>query len=1504
MTTRMHRLISNFALAPTLFALAFLAPLPTRADDRDILRDSSARPYVFFILDTSGSMNWAPKCTQAQVDAGVCSFLCPTGDCPVPRNGDDPASKFRQSKEALYEVLREVDDVDFGFATYNQDDLAVVNKHWLYKVAATQPAGFFTLAGGVTFPVADTDEVFGAPITCTAGTGDANVACFPIPVTNPCGGAPTAVCSPADTNDVWEYTRFRRLPRLGTNGSTAVDAYLRVPNGSTRYRVTYSGAVTYGASSFGVTVTVATCTNPKCTTTTAVGSRTINYNRVGDFVMWENSISRTPALGAAGGYFNVQDSRAGNTCAGWEPNQRDTGASDVTDDQYVDGNAASNLKFTTIDDPATPDRDLIAFDYGDVLPLDWQRDNKGALLDRLASRLNGGDPTADPEAFGNATYLADNRQTSPAEAFLRLKNMTQHTLIPAGSTPLGYTMGGFRTWYRGCLNGSCPSSTGWDDIAAANDPTWACRQKFLVVLTDGDDTCPGRDPCSFTASMRSQDGILTYVIAFGVQNTAGNRLNCMAANGGTGDPIYPQNKQELVDALTDILGQIREQVAAFASAAVPQVQANATDKIFLSSFTPVKDAAYWAGRLDSYLKPLPLNVNNQPDRLKVCGPSRKSECFLWDAGDVQEGRRGADGVYAPARLLEQAPHPDDVQAVAPWDATELQLGTDEDERRLIYTQFSEPGNRRLFTFPTTPAQRYDLWSGMGIPFIAGNTASENAATARANAVVVTTLLEKEAVVSVPDPDDPGSVMDVPLTYLMGDIFHADPQVVSKPSNFSYYVGDPYLNKRLCAADPDPDRSPRVSYKWFADRHVCRRTLLIAGSNDGQLHAFDAGIFRRVGSNSAECLLPAKDLDNDGEALEDEWADGIIDYDLNDDVERSFERCSTGADCESLSCVSGFCASKSCVADGDCNSNLCLGSGFCSGGNGIIDGEFDNGTGREIFSFLPRAMLQTVTAMAEGGDRNRDFWGLDGGPRIDDMFIDPDAAETGTVTCESREWRSLAIGGYREGGPGYYALDITQPDVLDSKHVPEPISGGYVPSCFDGGASCDDRAYPSVRWEFQDTHPVVIGGISTTIQLDEDLNGIRDLTNSWSRPTTGRIRVCTGGCTADETEDRFVAVFGGGVSDNPTAAAGNYIYMLDVETGKVIYKKAVIGAVPSDIAAIDSNGDSYLDRLYVGTVSGFVYKVQFDSATSPMRLETQTFTTRNFGVNYTFQAERLNGPTGDTRKYDPYQVFSTGGRPIYHEISAVYVAIKNRVAMAFGTGDRWNLWNFNGQAGRFYVLLDDNFVDSDRDGVLNITCGGCTQPLTESKYVALDPDAAFDSDNPTLYLYNGDGAGSLPGWYLTMLPDEKVITESFSLAGVTIFTSFVPTEVANDDGTCSRAGTSRIFIVGTVTALGYNIPDGGTLIDRVRYTEVAQFTTPPFVEQSATANPEGGGSGEQQADKLTDTLKWIRDELKSLQPTSCRYANYTQNIKTIRSDTGVVFVAPIPLCIDPTSWKEF
>lgn len=1453
---RTLRTICRSTLPLVAALLAFVVTRPISADDRDILRDSAGKPYLFILLDTSGSMNWSPKCTQAQHDAGICDFVCPTGDCPVPRDGDDPAAKFRQAKEALYEVLKDVDDVDFGFASFNQDNVRVANKHWLYQVDAASPT--VTLVSGLQWPVAGSQEVFGATIGCDRGNGDDNeMGCF--------ADSDRA----ADTNDAWEMTKVRRLPKLNVDRTTSISYYIR-DAGQVYYVLTEPPS---GAQPYDADVTLRThvyrCTgspanNPSngCNQNserTEIGYADVTYTLIGDFVMWDYQVSRDPDQG---GWFGAQDSSEVGTCEGWDPNDDTDTSSDSSDDDYPDLPGGYNLKRDTnptpLFDPSGSANDW-RFQEGDVIPLVWTRSNKSQILDRLANRLAGGDPATDPEAFANATYLDDYRLVG--QDYLRYKLESQRTLFPGGSTPLGYSLKSFREWYRGCENGSCPGFTGWDDIAALNDPKWGCRQRFLLVITDGDDTCPGRDPCSLTASMKALDNIYTYVVAFGVENTAGNRLNCMAANGGTGDPIYPQNKQELVNALNSILGQIREQAASFASAAVPQVQANASDKIYLSSFTPVSGEAYWAGRLDAFLKPLPIDDKGQPDRTVLCDADTQSQCYLWDAGDVQEGLRGGGGNYSPQRLLLQAPHPDDVSTDPPWSSTDLMLGNGANQRRVFYAQWASAGNRRLFTYPTTNAEKYDLWTGLGIPFIVGDATSENVANNRANKAIVTTLLEKEATITVPDPANPSNTIDKPLTYLMGDIFHADPLLLNKPGNFGYYSADPFLGATLCG-NSTPEVSPRVSYKYFADRNVCRRTVLFAATNEGQLHAFDAGIPRAIPGRQLECLLPARDLDRDGAAEEDEFADGTIDYDTGDAV--------------------------------------------VSATNDVIDAKYDNGTGREIFSFIPRAMLPTVLLAAEGADRNRQFWGIDGSPQIDDVFIDTDAIENGSVACEDRRWRTALIGGYREGGPGYYALDVTQPDELDARNAPSP-DNGYVPSCIDGGPNCDDREFPSVLWEFKDLQAVELAaGIVQVVRLDEDMNGRPDLANTWSKPVIGRIRVCTGACAAADTEDRFVAIFGGGVEDDPSNPGGNFIYMVDVETGKVIYKKQVLGSVAAPIAAVDSDGDVYLDRLYFGTTGGLVYKVILDPASSPMKLAEQTFYTEVSGSDYDFEAERLIGPTGDEDRYDPFQIFTTNGSAVYHEIAAIYVAKTQQIALAFGTGNRWNLWDAANLDGRFYIILDTGFVDEDRNGVLDAACGGCPMPLNETKYSAIGPDDVFDPQNPVYYLYDPPGE-ALPGYYLTLNMDEKVITPAFSLAGITIFTAFEPTEVANADGTCSRAGSSRVFLVGTVTALGYNYlsnPDPTGDVIRNRYLTVPQFTTPPFVEQSATKNPEGSSPSTQHADFITETLAAVRDELKSLQQTFCRYANYTQNIKTIRSDTGLVFVAPVPICIDPSTSMEF
>src|SRR6185369_17308377 len=102
--------------------------------------------------------------------------------------------------------------------------------------------------------------------------------------------------------------------------------------------------------------------------------------------------------------------------------------------------------------------------------------------------------------------------------------------------------------------------------------------------------------------------------------------------------------------------------SAFASAAVPSVQASTSDKVYLTSFFPLEEFGIWDGHVNAFLKPLPTTSTGTPD-LTPCTASSTSGCLLWDAGKV---------------LLTQAPTQADVTGGI------YKIGNGSSQRRVIY----------------------------------------------------------------------------------------------------------------------------------------------------------------------------------------------------------------------------------------------------------------------------------------------------------------------------------------------------------------------------------------------------------------------------------------------------------------------------------------------------------------------------------------------------------------------------------------------------------------------------------------------------------------------------------------------------------------------------------------------------------------------------------------------------------------------------------------------------
>ncbi len=474
-------------------------------------------PYVFVLFDTSGSLNYSPPCTQDQFTAGACGFLCPTGNCFVPLQGDAPFSKFSQLKEGLYTSIAHRDDLLLGFAGMNEDALSVRAKHWLYQAVSNGP----TIPGFGSFPAFGAQEVFGLAWPCDTGNNDNEIGCY--------------ASKPADLDDPWEVARMRRLPKGGAPFNQTVALFIRYAG--IIYKVQYVpiGSAIPRDPFIRTTVTVSQCTNAACSTLTAVGSQVINWQLMSDFVSWDNgdtnNLARTNPFLSYFSYISnsAADASATNTCSGWEPN------TDTTADR---ANGYSLHWPTDSSDPRGT-----FFSLGDVIPLDWTNSHKLDIEKHLAPNLTSY-PTAAPD-FRIATYLNDNRQVT--ETFLRLKNESTRPLIALGSSPIGGRLASFRSWYSGC-SGTCSTPGGWQATAAVQDPDWANRHVSVVVLTDDDDTCDG-DPCGQASALYSLYGVRTFIVGFGMQPVVGSAIECAAANGGTVAPYYPQTKQELIDDL-------------------------------------------------------------------------------------------------------------------------------------------------------------------------------------------------------------------------------------------------------------------------------------------------------------------------------------------------------------------------------------------------------------------------------------------------------------------------------------------------------------------------------------------------------------------------------------------------------------------------------------------------------------------------------------------------------------------------------------------------------------------------------------------------------------------------------------------------------------------------------------------------------------------------------------------------------------------------------------------
>lgn len=246
---------------------------------------------------------------------------------------------------------------------------------------------------------------------------------------------------------------------------------------------------------------------------------------------------------------------------------------------------------------------------------------------------------------------------------------------------------------------------------------------------------------------------------------------------------------------------------------------------------------------------------------------------------------------------------------------------------------------------------------------------------------------------------------------------------------------------------------------------------------------------------------------------------------------------------------------------------------------------NDSTGEEEWSFVPKELLGNQWELSQDAD-GKHLYGADSSP----TFLIKDLNEDGVLDPSAGDQAFMYVG-MRRGGRNIYAFDL----------LPDKTAGPIQTNNSSGWLS------PKLLW-------VIQGGLTT---------GYERLGQTWSTPQVKDIRVKCNSCTqAGDSEAMSVLIFGGGYNTDHDSGTfgpavtgatspfgdqsaggswGNAIYIADPATGERIWwvssdttANLVLSemnfAIPSEPAAMDSNADGAVDRLYVGDTGGLLWRI--------------------------------------------------------------------------------------------------------------------------------------------------------------------------------------------------------------------------------------------------------------------------------------------------------------------------
>jgi type IV pilus assembly protein PilY1 len=377
------------------------------------------------------------------------------------------------------------------------------------------------------------------------------------------------------------------------------------------------------------------------------------------------------------------------------------------------------------------------------------------------------------------------------------------------------------------------------------------------------------------ADLAGTQKVATYTIGFSEDADNSNLLRHAAAQGG-GRFYGARSSSQLKQVIRSILDDIISRNSAFSSASIASLQTgNAVQSAVLPRMKP-SNSAPWRGSLYRFKLFNEFIEETELDGDPVGSSGYKTEIFIQDALNNRVGE-DFDGDFVVQNTT--------VPATPYWEASN-RLQVNGHGARNIYTVVDTDGDGALtsadgtlaFTranvntllpylgiagtgqgiCPTFGVNEGTLLPRLGLTSVSAAAALGMAAPtsqATSDQVCAEALIAYVRGQDLADEDGDGNRADTRPSVL-GDIFHSSPQVIEPPVDKflcdlglstqcvrTLYSSDGIIPTPLVnysETDPCAGAVTRNAYESYAARWRLRDRIVVAGANDGMIHAFHNG----------------------------------------------------------------------------------------------------------------------------------------------------------------------------------------------------------------------------------------------------------------------------------------------------------------------------------------------------------------------------------------------------------------------------------------------------------------------------------------------------------------------------------------------------------------------------------------------------------------------------------------------------------------------------------------